>query len=402
MIDINTIYAGIALAATGGIVYSLKSIPNRLWQKIKRNLIYNVKIYQYDELFSILESYLYHKYNSKYRGVEASLREEFATPITINSNEKENDKISYKQEETTFIVKYRGKNLIITKDKEKLDKAQNIKDVYFRKYNISGLKAKKQIDDFLNEAIDFSKSKKEENIIKVCSNSNWGEWLYPKTVKIKPFNKTIINQNVKTSLLKELDEFNNSEQWYINANIPYKRGLCLYGPPGTGKTTLALAIANYTKRKVYCLNLNCIENDSNLPRAFSDMEENAILLIEDIDRVFVGRENVRSECKITFSALLNCLDGAFYKHGLITIITTNHIDKLDEALLRTGRIDTKIEIPLPTEKEISEYLAIFYNKPTFVIQGSFNFKMSDIQEICLQNKNNFQNALKMIENEKIS
>ena len=92
------------------------------------------------------------------------------------------------------------------------------------------------------------------------------------------------------------------------------------------------------------------------------------------------------------------MDGAFYKHGLITIITTNHIDKLDEALLRTGRIDTKLEIPLPSSKEISEYLSIFYNIPNFVIEGNFNLKMSDVQEICLQNKNSIDNAVKQLKN----
>ena len=131
------------------------------------------------------------------------------------------------------------------------------------------------------------------------------------------------------------------------------------------------------------------------------MAEKSILLIEDIDKVFAGRENVSDKANITFSALLNCLDGAFYKHGLITIITTNHIEKLDEALLRTGRIDNKIEIPLPTDKEISEYLAVFYKKPTFVIQGKFNLKMSDVQEICLKNKNSIEGAIKLLNGAKI-
>lgn len=407
MIDMSTIYAGAALAASGAVVYSLKSLPATLYKRVKRNLIYTVKIYQYDELFDVLESYLFSHHSSKYRSVEATIKEisENTQPALFappKSDGEESLSVRYKQEETTFIIKYSGKSLIIEKDKEKIDKAQNLKDIYFRKYTLSGFRAKKQIDEFLNEAINFSRSKKEENIVKVRTNTAYGDWFSPRTIKVKPLDKTIINQEVKLALLNELDEFSSMEKWYLDTGIPYKRGLCFYGPPGTGKTTLALAIANYTKRKVYCLNLNCIENDSKLPIIFSDMDENAILLIEDIDKVFAGRENVNEKCGVTFSALLNCMDGAFYKHGLITIITTNHIEKLDEALLRTGRIDTKLEVPLPSQKEIEEYLSIFYNLPNFVVAGKYigNFKMSDIQEICLQNKNDVTKVLtKIFKNE---
>ena len=403
--DINTIYAAAILAVSGTIVYSLKSFPTLLYKRIKRNLIYTVKIYQYDELFDMLESYLFSHYSSKYKSVEATITETTSTdgsglPSISKSDEEKEISIHYKQEETTFIIKFGGKNLVIEKDKEKIDKAQNLKDIYFRKYSLSGFRAKKQIDNFLNQSVNFSKSKKEENIVKVRSNTAYGDWFSPKTIKVKPLDKTIINAKLKQSLINELDEFSHMEKWYLDTGIPYKRGLCFYGPPGTGKTTLALAIANYTKRKIYCLNLNCIENDSRLPVAFSDMENNSILLIEDIDKVFSGRESVNEKCGVTFSSLLNCMDGAFYKHGLITIITTNHIDKLDEALLRTGRIDTKLEIPLPSQKEIEEYLAIFYNIPNFTMKNKYkqNLKMSDIQEICLQNKNDIDKTLFKLQN----
>jgi len=203
--------------------------------------------------------------------------------------------------------------------------------------------------------------------------------------------KTILNPDKKKYIITDITNFTNSEEWYINVSIPYKRGYCFYGPPGTGKTTLALGIANHLKRNIYCLNLNCLEDDSRLPVLFSSLPANSVLLIEDIDKVFSGRENVKEGSKITFSGLLNCMDGAFYKHGLIMIITTNHIDKLDEALLRTGRIDIKMEIPRPSDKEISAYLSLFYNS-NICITGNFSLTMSDIQEICLHNRDSSSSA----------
>lgn len=403
--DTSLIWSGALLAASGGIIYSLKAIPNKLYQRVRRNLIYTVKVYQYDELFWMLEQYLSTHHSNKYKDVEASVQlmpdSGVYPPSNTSNGEEEKKEICYKQEEAMFIIKYKGKKIVIEKSKEKIDKATSIKDIYFRKYSVSGFLAKKQIDDFLKMAIAFSETKKETNIIKVHTNDIYGNWRECKNVKVKPLEKTILPSNIKLPLIKDIDEFSISEDWYVDTSIPYKRGMCLYGPPGTGKTTLALAIAHYTKRRIYCLNLNCLENDSRLPQCFNDMNEKSILLIEDIDKVFSGRENVSDKCEITFSSLLNCLDGAFYKHGLITIITTNHIDKLDEALLRTGRIDMKIEIPIPTDKEISEYLSIFYKKPTFVIQGNFNLRMSDVQEICLKNKANIEDAVKELNRSKI-
>lgn len=396
MIDIQTIYAGITLAATGTIIYSLKAIPNKLIQRLKRNLIYSVTIYQYDELFDILELYMADNHALKYKNVEASLHSGNVFP----SEQEVKKEVVYKQEETTFIFRYKGKKIVVSKGKEKLEKAATLKDIYFRKYSLSGFRAKKEIDLLLKEAILLYSDKEEKDIVRVHSNSQYGDWHGANAVRVKSLDKTIISPLIKQPLIKDIEEFLKSESWYLNTSIPYKRGICLYGPPGTGKTTLALAIASYTKRRVYCLNLNCLENDSRLPNAFKDMQQNSILLLEDIDKVFPGRENVCSDAKITFSGLLNCLDGAFYKHGIITIITTNHLEKLDEALLRTGRIDLKLEIPKPQSSEISEYLSIFYSKP-LTIKGNYNLKMSDIQEICLQNKNTPEQSLNQIKLQEI-
>lgn len=396
--DIETIYTGALLGASGGLIYTLKAFPEKIYNRVKRNLIYTVKIYQYDELFDMLEIYLADKYKSKYKDVEASISQvKENTPYeNTNAGDEKKKEISYKQEETIFIIHYENKKIIIDKSKEKIDKATSVKDIYFRKYSLSGFQAKKQIDSLLKEAILFNEKKKEENIVKVTTNNCYGDWYSFRDIKVKTLEKTVISPDIKKNLIEDIDEFKNSEQWYINTGIPYKRGICLYGPPGTGKTTLALAIANYTKRKVHSLNLNCLEDDSRLNNLFSFMSDNCVLLIEDIDKIFSGRENVSDKAKITFSTLLNCLDGAFYRHGLITIITTNHIEKLDEALLRTGRIDLKIEVPIPSSKEVSEYLSIFYNIPNFIIEGDFKYKMSDIQEICIQNKNDINKTIEII------
>jgi len=394
------ITTGAVVAMGTAILYQLKGVPKLLYTKIKQKLVYTVKVYQYDELFDMLEKWLSTHHTSLYRDVEAITKnsiKRIPLPEETTYDNKAGVELRYKQEDNTFIIRYLNKKILISKSKEKLDKAQNIKDIWFRKYTISGIKAKTQIDLLLKEAITLSKKEEEADIVQIYGNNSWGNWENRGKKRIKPLDKTILNVKKKDYLIKDVDIFIKSEEWYKDASIPYKRGYCLYGPPGTGKTTLSLALANYTKRDLYCLNLNSIEDDTRLPSAFSSMDDNSILLIEDIDKIFSGRENVMESSKITFSTLLNCLDGAFYRHGLIVIITTNHMDKLDEALLRTGRIDLKMRVPLPSEKEISDYLSLFYNTP-IEISGEFQLKMSDVQEICLSNKDDKYQTIKQILN----
>lgn len=388
----NLLTSGLIFGAIGGLLYSLKGIPVFLFGKIKQKVVFTTRIYQYDDLFEILEKWLSNNYQYQYRNVEGTLKTtsqymKTSSPRDIGKEVTVPNSIDFKQEENTFIITYNKKKIIIIKSKEKLEKAgQSTRDFYFRKYTLSGFFAKKQIESLLNETVRCFKEEEEKNTVKVHSSSSYGEWYASRSVYVKPLEYTILNSSLKKEIVDDLDNFLQSEDWYKDTCIPYKRGYCFYGPPGTGKTTLALAIANHTRRKVYCLNLNSLDDDSRMPLAFSDMQEGSILLLEDIDKVFSGRENVKEGSKITFSSLLNCLDGAFYKQGLITIITTNHIDKLDPALLRTGRIDMKKEVPRPSLQEITEYLKIFYRKPISIPQLDIElgWTMSDIQEICLK------------------
>jgi chaperone BCS1 len=384
----------IIAAGTGGVIYSLKKIPKDIYDKIKGRLVYSAKVYQYDELFSQLERWLYDHHNKSYRDVEASLQSVDNKSYPNNDDEKK--QLVYKQEETSFILKYHGKKLLISKSKEKMDKAETAKDYFFRKFTISGWRAMKQIDQLLNEVIKYNDQKRNNGTVQVYSNNAHGEWCSPSVVRVKPIDKVIFAPEVKEKIISDVDEFIKTEDWYLSASIPYKRGFCFYGPPGTGKTTMALALAAYTRRNVYCMNLSCLLDDSKVPQLFKYIRDNSILLLEDFDKVFCGRENV-GDTKVTFSTILNCLDGALARYGLITVITTNHIEKLDPALLRTGRMDVKIEVPKPGRKEIEEYMSLFYGEE-IKFEGDFesNLTMSDIQEICIQNKNTYAKAYKAL------
>lgn len=399
--DINFITGAILLSLSGVLAYSLKSIPNFIYERIRAKLIYSVKIYEMDGLFAMLENYLRENHTNEYNRVEAYTTDRREhSDNNMSKPDKRFTSIFYRQEVALFTIKFNDKRLLVDKNKEKLEHGKSLKDLYYEHYEISGFRAKKQINAFLEECVKLYKSTRMDNSIMVSTNSRWGDWMRHNEIVSKSISQVILPQELKRDLIDDLDLFISSEKWYVSRSIPYKRGYFFYGPPGTGKTSISMAIAGYLMRNVHMLNINTLEDDSSLIKSFSELTNNSIMFIEDIDKSFDKRE---SKSKCTFSALLNCLDGALYKHNCIVIITTNHPELLDPALIRNGRMDFKAKIDYPTQQLIEDYIKMFYSinaVPEFQIPTIGTITMSTVQEICMKNRNDYTNCIKELETHK--
>merc|ERR1712003_113616 len=191
-------------------------------------------------------------------------------------------------------------------------------------------------------------------------------------------------------------------EYYEDIGIKPPKGVILYGPPGTGKTLLAKAVANQTAatflRMVGSeLIQKYLGDGPKLVRElFRVADENApsIVFIDEIDAIGTKRYDSTSggerEIQRTMLELLNQLDGFDERGEVKVIMATNKIDTLDPALLRPGRLDRKIEFPLPDLKTKKKIFGIQTSKMTLADDVNLdayidaNSSGADIKAICTE------------------
>jgi len=191
---------------------------------------------------------------------------------------------------------------------------------------------------------------------------------------------------------------------YEDIGIKPPKGVILYGPPGTGKTLLAKAVANQTAAtflRVVGSELiqKYLGDGPKLVRElFRVADENApsIVFIDEIDAVGTKRYDSTSggerEIQRTMLELLNQLDGFDERGEVKVIMATNKIDTLDPALLRPGRLDRKIEFPLPDLKTKRKIFTIHTKKMTLandvvfedLVSSKDDLSGADLKAMCTE------------------
>merc|ERR1711913_27470 len=193
-------------------------------------------------------------------------------------------------------------------------------------------------------------------------------------------------------------------EYYEEMGIKPPKGVILYGPPGTGKTLLAKAVANQTSAtflRVVGSELiqKYLDDGPKLVREmFRVAAEHApsTIFIDEIDAVATKRYDTTSggekEIQRTMLELLNQLDGFDDRGDVKVIMATNRIESLDPAMIRPGRIDRKIEFPLPDEKTKRRMFNIHTGKMTLAddvnieeyIMSKDDLSGADIKAICTE------------------
>ncbi|KAI1794251.1 P-loop containing nucleoside triphosphate hydrolase protein [Ganoderma leucocontextum] len=230
--------------------------------------------------------------------------------------------------------------------------------------------------------------------IQIYFADSHGCWRWTDSRHKRPMSSIVLNPGVKEMLLADTKDFLKSEKWYADRGIPFRRGYLLYGVPGSGKSSLIHAIAGELMLDIYVVSLSSSWiNDSTLTTLMGRVPARCIVLLEDLDAAFTrstsrdttGNPEGKSEEKaaeqttstsssrrtrqkeqlsevntLTLSGLLNALDGVAASEGRLLFATTNHLERLDPALSRPGRMDVWIEFKNASKWQAEQLFRNFF------------------------------------------
>lgn len=265
------------------------------------------------------------------------------------------------------------------------------------------------------------------NRIGVYRNGSDG-WQWVTYANKRSLSSVIMSPELEEELVGSMQKFLESEQWYRERGLNYKLTYLLYGPPGTGKSSLCRALASHFNRDLYILSLS---ESSDLLTLLQNAK-GGMVLIEDIDGFSAARSRTGKKTEMSprssaepkridevhdesqnkskaledmlaewggmnLSGLLNALDGVVGLDDVIVMMSTNHPERLDEALVRDGRVDVRSEIGYLKDAEIRRYINLFF--PDYVVAGAVVFGSlpgCTVQRHFMENRHNpdaFVNAL---------
>jgi hypothetical protein len=278
-----------------------------------------------------------------------------------------------------------------------------------------------KITKFIEDAINKKFHEKQDKFVEVSGDKiikkKWSgySWNYDSSIPKRKLSNIFLKEHAFNKIKDPIAKFIDKDTYkdYYKHGIPYKMNIMLYGAPGVGKTSLIHSIASECDANICILNINSELKEESMIEAISQVNEDhkkSILVLEDIDCIFFDRKtNDTLKNHITMNGILNCLDGFNNPEGLIVIMTTNFPDKLDDALMRSGRIDLEVELThLDKYQARNMFLSFFNNEEQFKILWDniqkYSVEPSTLIQFLFINRNEsnisdkFEDFYKLVEN----
>jgi chaperone BCS1 len=404
---------GITLAAVGLVVASLRTVPKTIYVFVKRRFTITLDIVEGDESFGWVGLWLAER-NVKMRDVSVvtkqgnKLHDKGNSEKDLTIGKKDNrPKIFLTPAPGTHFFRYRGKLMIVYRKRPEGTKDSGSILSYGAEvkgnegYVITFFTRSTEFPRLLmQEARDLALPLDGKIDVRVSQTKWHGSWQLADRIRPRSIESVILSEDEHLNILEDIKEFQRSYSWYSGLGIPYRRGYLLFGNPGGGKTSLIAAVASSLGMNIYVLSLQSPGiTDSILMELLNSVSNNSVILMEDIDCAFVNREKKEQTLtdKLTFSGLLNALDGVGGKDGRIIFMTTNHREKLDSALIRPGRIDYQVEIKNADKDQVRKLFDRFYSgwriepelRNRFIATiPNYKYSMAKIQGFLMRHKNN--------------
>lgn len=280
---------------------------------------------------------------SKYASaVDAPLCE--AADTDDDGDEMETQKLSLVPYEGTYLFKYKNKRILLQYEIKEPTLSQG-QLIVFQTISLKFLGRDMKIIESIITEIEKDLNIKPKQNVKIFTQ-NYDYWNSKQSIRKRKLSTVILKENLRDSIIEDITRFISMENIYAERGIPYHRSFLFHGVAGAGKTSLIYAIASHFNKDIYFLSLTKTLKSEQLINLMSNIKENSLVVLEDIDVMFKGDTATRKmedNMELSFSTLINVIDGFCSKHGTLLFMTTNKREILDPALVRPGRVDLEIQ-----------------------------------------------------------
>lgn len=359
---------------------SLVPVAKKAQEHVRGRLAWSVAVSDQDDLYHELHQWLLDQIpENRRRHLQAGTIRRSGnrvtspdTPVAIGAHDEPPvQELAYRYDSSrSQTVRLDGHRILVAIEEIKYD-APNVQDrtTWTRKpeqirltaYSPAGRAA---IDRFLRRITEarFATGRTP----KLHLAGRWGGWDQRSDLPTRSIETVALPAGQMDQLLDDLQRFLAEEAVYARLGVPWHRGYLLTGPPGTGKSSIIRAAASHLGLDLYYVPLGDMNYDVSLLQLLSNVAPRSAVLFEDID-VLTAASHARDESPgstepkvnegVTLSGLLNALDGVTTPHGLITFVTTNKPEALDDALTRPGRMDVRMDVTYCTVDQVAQLWA---------------------------------------------
>lgn len=350
----QVVAGGLALGLVGVLAAMFRKLPSAAWSQLQRLFVVTARLDSRNELFSEFVAWL----DDQRFGRRSRWFTVIQAPSPIADDDTQARDIStlqYSPAPGFHLFWYRGRLMWMHREI-----AMNLQVV--ETIQLGAMFAtRRHMEELLERVVQHAGARRAHRQ-SLYTVDRWGEqWNLVDTKPRRSLESVVLDVGVAKRLHADIHEFFSRREWYAQLGIPWRRGYLFFGPPGTGKTSVAYALAGELKLKLCTLSLtNPKLNDHNLADLLQRTPARSLILIEDIDAFFTARQKQDQRIEVSFSGLLNALDGVGAQEGRIVVLTTNHREQLDAALIRPGRIDVEVELGNASATQLEGLLLRFF------------------------------------------
>lgn len=345
----NQVFTGVAGAAlVSAVLFQLRALPQLVWQILMTQFSANVSVYSEQEAFRQVDLWI-GRHPSAHRARRLALTEWWNQADSKSEFELTPGPGPH--------VLWEGRTPIFIDRSVEAPQGAGSAGPRRQTLTLTTMgRSRKRLEQILEEA----RSVQDRDVVSVHVWRMHGYELVERRPR-RALETIHLSDGLSERIIADAQRFAQRRAWYVERGIPHRRGYLFEGPPGSGKSSMAFALAGALHRAIYVVNPATLSDDNALQSAINQAGS-GVVLIEDIDAVDCGVSRAvpapaalspsvpspegMTRTGISLSGLLNAIDGVAAREGRVLVITSNHAEKLDPALIRPGRVDMRCSFAL--------------------------------------------------------